>query len=302
MVNQLLLLHGIVNDSTFLSQVTNYSTDTGINRARKFAAGHEYPLAQYNLNQSLTGSFSSTQIKTILDLTGINIYDMSAENTDIYFKSAEDGASRQGNAEEVHHRYRAAKAVLVPQSISASQDSDLSEITCALYYLYDGTNAPLVYAGTVAVDGTSAHGEGYGMGPIELNTTALNGVSSWTLDFNIGLKVRSSDGDHYPSWLSVESIAPTLRFSCYRESIGAYTIGGTAGTAVEVWLRAKGKTGPIANGTSSHIKFTGTASAIYPDSMSGGNNDDAMSSVVVEMIGADSSTAPLSVNTATTIA
>lgn len=300
MVNQLLVLHGIQNNTTFLSQVTSYSTNTGINRERRYAAGHEYPIAQYLLDQSLTGSFSSTQIKTILDLTGINIYDMSANNTDVYFKAAEDGASRQGNAEELHFRYRAAKAVLVPQSITASQGA-LAELTCTLYYLFDGTNAPLVPAGTVAVAGTSTHSEGYGLGPVSLNTTDLNGVSSWTLDFGIGLKLKTSDGDQYPTWLSVETIAPTLRFSCYKESLLAYGIGGTASTGVEFWLRAKGKVANVANGTSSHIKFSGTTGAIYVDDMSGGNNDDAMSSVMCELVGADSSTAPLAVSTATTI-
>ena len=302
MPDQITVLHGIQNDTDFISQITQYGTQFGINRMRAFAAGHEYPLAQFILDQNITAPFSSTQIGTILGLTGMGFYDMSDNNTDVYFKSAVDGASRAANDALSHYRYRAAKACLVPQSISASQGGGLAEITCLLFYLFDGTNAPLVAAGSVAVSGTSSFSEGYGMGPIELNTTRLSGVQSWSLDFGIGLKVRASDGDQFPTWLSLESSAPTLTFSCYSEKVTTYGISGASGTGVEFWLRAKSKTGNVADGTSSHIKFAGTTSAIYPEEQTGGNNDDGMTSIAVELIGADHETVPASVTVGTTIA
>lgn len=301
MVNQLSVLHGIVNDDTFISQITSSAINTGANIVKRFAAGHEHPLAVYNLNQALSATFSTTQLKTILDLTGAGIANLSAEDTILYYKVMENYASRQGNSEEVHFSYTAADAVLVPQSITASQDADLAEVSCMLHFPYDGSNEPLVPAGTAAVSGTSSHLQAYGLGPIAVNASAINGVQSVTIDFGITSKVRSSDGDMYPSLVAMESAAPVITFQCYRQALQTFGINGTGLTALSVYLRAKTATGNVADATASHIKFAATAGAIYIDDVSGGNNDDSITTVRCELVAANSSTAPMTITTATAI-
>ena len=300
MVDQLLLLHGINTPDGFISQCSNYSTELNINRQSRYAAGHEHPLSIFTISQSPTGSFSSTQLKTILDLTDIGMKAFSG-NTDLYFKKAEDGGSRIANTELEHFRYRCAKANLIPQSISVSQADDLASIQCGLQYLFDGTNEPIVPAGSQAVSGTSAFAEGYGMGPIYLNGSLVNGVSSMSIDFGITLKIRGSDGDHWPSWCSIESINPMIRFSCYRESLLAYGVKGTSLTSVSAYLRQKTKIGYVANGTATHMKFSGTSGAIFVESHAGGNNDDAMADVVIQLTAPSAAGVPLSLNTAIAI-
>lgn len=297
----MLLLHGIQNDSTFISQITSSSLNMGVNAEKRYAAGHDHPLAIYNLSQDLSATFSTTQLKTVLDLCGMGIGDLSEEDTILRVKAMAKYASRVGDAEEDHYSYTAADCVLVPQTISATQGGSLAELSAMLHFPFDGTNEPLVPAGGVALAGTPSHSQGYGLGPIFLNNSAVNGVQGVTIDFGNVVKVRASDGDLYPTFIATETKAPVITFQCYRESVLAYGINGTALTGISAYLRAKGPAANVANSTAAHIKFSGTAGMIYVDEVTGGNNDDSISTVRVELIAPNAAGVGLAVNTAIAI-
>lgn len=85
-------------------------------------------------------------------------------------------------------------------SISASQD-DLKGAVCELSYypLWDGTNNPLVYTGTVAAFAgiDPAFNSQFYLGPVYLGSTQLEGVRSVSINFGMEFRPKRADGDPY---------------------------------------------------------------------------------------------------------
>lgn len=294
------VLHGIATPSSFISQISSASMNTQINTALGTPAGVPFPTFVYNLNQNPDYTFTCEQIKTLLDLTGVGLGDISSGNTDMLFKSATNKGSRVANATTSHWRARAPEAVLVPLSISASNDSPAS-MQARIVCMYDGTNAPITNTGTIALSGTSTATEHFVVGPVSINGSTIPGVLDWNLSFGLDLIETRSDGELYISFLAIREARPILTVRCLGSAAVTYGLNGTALTAMTCCLRKCAATGRVANATAEHIAFTATAGLITVPEVSGGNNSESITTIRCELIGADASTAPLAVNTAVAI-
>jgi hypothetical protein len=294
------VLHGILNSSTFISQVSSSRPSPGIETILGTPAGFQYPVFVGNIGQRPMLSFDSTQVKTILDLTGIGIADLSAANTDIYFKQADHLGIRIANATTSHTRLRAAQAALVAERISVGHRSEASA-SCRMMFPYDGSNEPIVPAGSVAVSGTSASAEHFVQGPVYLNTVQLTGVQDMTIDFGITIKEAGGEGELYDTFVCVMEIRPVITIRCENLPWATFGLNGTALTAGSFYLRKVATTGRVSNATSEHIKFAATAGLITIDDSSAGDNDAVISTVRCALVAPSASGAPLTVNTAIAI-
>src|SRR6188474_652750 len=115
------VLHGVVNASTFLSQISNSQLSSGIETLVAMATGMPYAQFVANFGQNPSTTFDCTQIKTLLDLTNAmtGIVDLSAANTDIHLKKVTDLGRREADASAVHMRFRIAQAWLGVERITA---------------------------------------------------------------------------------------------------------------------------------------------------------------------------------------
>ena len=294
------VLHGLKTSGSFISQISSASFNSGINTQVGVPAGLPFGLFVYNLNQSPEFAITTEQVKTLLDITGTGLGDTSAADVDLLFKATTNKSTRVADATTSHWRARAPETVIVPLSISASNDSPAT-MQARVVCLYDGSNAPVANTGSVALSGTPTSAEHFVVGPVVINTTTIPGILDWSLDFGVQTIETRSDGELYLSWLAVKEYRPVVTIRCLGSAAVTYGLNGTALTGLTVYLRKCATTGRVANGTAEHIAFTATAGLITIPEASGGNNNEAITTIRCELIGADATTVPLAVNTATAI-
>jgi hypothetical protein len=241
-----------------------------------------------------------------LDLSGAlsSIVDLSGANTDLLFKATADLGRRVADATTSHVRFRMAQAYLALNQITAGHESE-AVASCILGTTYDGSNAPLVAAGSVALSGTPTSATHYVAGPVSLNASTLSGVQDISIDFGRRLIVLGGDGEIYPTFCACQFYSPTITIRTLTHVWQTYGITGTAlsgsAGAFTAYLRKVSNVGRVADGTAEHIKFTGTTGTIQVDEATGGNNDPSMVTVRVTLVGSSATTEPIAVDTAIAI-
>jgi hypothetical protein len=299
-------LHGIANGSSFLSQISNSRLTAEMNELLGTPAGLPYPTFVANGGMKPTETFDCTQIKTLLDTTNAlaGIADLSANNTDLYYKKLQDLGVRVNDATQQHKRVRASLAYLIVERITASHDGEASA-SCKIGALFDGTNPPFVPAGGLALTGTPSSVEHFTVGPVFANTGSgfvqIPGVQQTTIDFRRAIIELGSDGELYITFCAMADWKPQIGITCTEFVWDTYGMTGVAFTGLSVYLRKKTTTGNLANGTPQHIKFANAVGGLLAvQDVAGGVNDPAMTNVRFTCLG-DASNQPLTVNTAIAI-
>lgn len=293
-------LHGIVNGGTFLSQLTSSRNSPGINQALSYAAGVPQPMFVGNMQQTPVETFDADQLRTVLNLCGIGLGDLSGANTDLYYKKATPFGSRQADASLVHLRLRAADAALTWSRITAGQTGNAS-ISCALTFPYDGTNEPVVPAGNVALAGSPSAAENFTVGPVWINGAQFTSVQEITIDSGLDLLVAFGEGELYPTFVGLRQSTPMITIRTLELPWPTVGLNGLPLTSLSVYLRARNSTGRVANGTASHIKFAATAGIVTIEETSAGANRESGTTVKVALIDAAGTGNALTVNTAIAI-
>ncbi len=299
-------LHGIVNASEFLSQISNSRLSAQMEELLGQSAGMPYPQFVANAGMKPAQTFDCTQIKTILDSTLAlqGMVDLSANNTDLYYKKVQQLGVRVADNVGQHKRVRASMAYMVLERITASHTGEAScqMMICAVF---DGTNPPFVPAGSATLVGTPSSAEHFRTGPVFVNTgaglTQIPGVQQTTIEMRRALIELGGDGELYITFAAMAQWQPRITISCTEFIWDSYGLNGSAFSAASVYLRKIGTTGPLANNVAQHIKFAAPVGGLLAvQDVSGGVNDPAMTTVGLTCIG-DQSNQPLTVNTAIAI-
>jgi hypothetical protein len=304
-VSTVQVLHGILfPGAQFLSELTDTTPAANIDMLVGKAAGHPDPLFLANQGVKPDVRFNTPQLKTILDLCSTAfVADLSGGNTDLFYKQVTNLGVRLAAATTSHLRFRMASSVLYWTSIGA-QHQQIASLAGRIVPIYNGTNAPIVPAGSLALSGTPAAAEYYTLGPVVINTVTLPGVQSWTLDLGIRVMEVSSDGDVYTTFCAIQEREPVLEVTSLETGAWAtYGLDGTAVSALVFYLRKKAADGGnVANGTTGHMSFTAGGGKIMLGSTSAGGNEPAGTTLRIPLRAADSSGATVTINTNTTIA
>jgi hypothetical protein len=301
-VTAVYVLHGVVNSGTFISQIENARPITGNELITPQSAGLPFPLFTAVMGTNPAVPMDTTQVKTILDSTGAltSIVDLTGGNVDLYFKAMADFGRRTADASLAHLRMRMSQAFMTLDRISAGHNS-LATASCRIGTTYDGTNNPLVPAGNVALSGTPTHAEHYVAGPVVVNSVQIPGVQNITIEFNRVLREIGGDGELYNTFAACEYFTPVITVTSTANPWATYGINGTVLTALSVYLRKVSATGRTADATAEHIKFTATAGLVTIDESSGGANDPSLTTTRITLVGANSTTEPIAVSTASAI-
>ena len=305
-VGSVYYLHGIyLPTGALISQIEDLTPQVTTDRLVAYASGWPQPLFVANKKQTIEITFRTTAVKQILDaiVAGGNNYglDCSAGNVDLLYRKGYPSGLRYADASLVHQRFRIASGFMHWQSIAAVSDPDAT-ITCRLIPTYDGTNAPVVPAGTVALSGTSAAGTYWGLGPVGVNGALLTGEQDWSLDLGETLERATGGGEMWESYVGIRTINPVARIRLLREPWANAGLLGTSLTALSLYLRAKSSdAGFVANGTPSHIKITAAGGNIVPESVKGGGNNPAETNLIAQLRAATSVAQTLGISTASAI-
>lgn len=300
------ILHGIKTPSQFYSQVEDATPQSGLSSLIGAPAGLVSPLFMGVRGAKPSVSFRTTQLATLLAECGLYGADLSAGNTDIFYRKVTNFGTREADATTTHTRMRMTKAFMNWRSITARHQSEATaEVN--LTAMYDGTNAPIVSTGSLALSGTPTAAEFFGLGPISINTVALPGDTEMTIDLGVEILTAGSNSESYDSFIAVKSVRPVITIrSLSIESWASYGIIGTALTSFAGYLRkcnadASGGVAYVADATAQHIKFTASAGIITVDQTSGGGSSEAGTTLKIYLRSASASTAPLTIATASAI-
>lgn len=298
------VVHGMLLPSaTFLSQLQDGTITTGIQEIAVVPAGFPQPLALHTGAIRPMVTFTTSQLASLFGATGVYGYDTSGGNTDFFCKATDDLGVRIADATTSHIRLRATEGLLNWMSIEAQQDG-VAVARCRFAPTYDGTNAPLVAAGSVALSGTPSGGECYSMGPVYHNSSGIPGVTGWSLDLGISFHEVPSDGEPYLTYIGVREIMPVLTVRGIRaQDLVTYGMAGLAVTSqLNCYLRRKTTDGGFtADGSSAHIEIAATNGLILPQSASGGGNELMTPEVRILLRPASASAQAITITTGTTI-
>lgn len=297
-VSTLFVLHGINSYLNFYSQLEDTTPQANHQMIQSYAAGFPEPLFTGVVGLKPDVTFRCSQIATLIGDFGLFGSDLSSGNTDLYYKKLVNRGNRVADATTSHMRFRMAKAFGYMRSITAGHQSE-AKADVRIVPIYDGTNVPIIPAGSVALAGTPSSAEHFCLGPISINGSALPGAQNMTLDFGCQVDESGSDSEPWTSFLSLENIRPTITITGLAiEPWTSYGVIGTALTSFTMYLRkvskeATGGVPYIADGTGAHIKFTATAGLITPISSSGGDNTKVTTGLKITLDAADTSTRSL---------
>ncbi len=299
------LLHGVNFPSgAFLAQLTDATPQANLTDVIGFAAGQADPQFVGTRESKFDQPFTTPQLKTILDLCGAQFAaDLSSGNTDLYYKKAKNLGVRESAASTVHLRMRMASGVAYWTELSASQGQDAT-ISGRILPLFNGSNPPMVPAGSVALVGTPTAAEWYTLGPVYINGTQIGGLQSMSLPLNLQAFELGASGDVYSTFCGVARRQPMLNLTSLKTDLWAtYGLLGTALSSWAVYLRRHDPDGGIyANNQNQHIAITGTTGKIVPSSTSGGGGETpAQTTHRVLLRSPNATDPPLAIATATTI-
>lgn len=258
----------------------------------QFTGAHQ---AKHDLN------FSCREIATVLGACDVEaiMKDFSSDNVDLYYKRGSSSGLRVADATASHLRGRMEdNAVLVWESIRVRQ-GETAEIRARLFPIWDGTNVPLVFTGSVALSGTSAAAEAFTLGPAKINGTFLPSLIEMEWNNNIQYEEVFSNGDAYMTYAGVRHYSPVITLRT-RDATAIATYGQqTAISSFSQFLRRKSASGfNVSDATETNIGFTASSGTIRARGVSG---MDAMTEITVHLTKPNATSAPFAVDTTAAI-
>jgi hypothetical protein len=297
-------LYGLSVGGTVITPLTDATPAANTEFITEYTPGGLLPCFRGAQGVRPTVEASSPRIKAVLDLLGFLGKDCSATNVDLYYMKAGGHASRSPIADTVHKAVRARRSLVCWSRLSVRHGGNAA-VDFRVVPTYDGSNAPLVGLGQIALPAAPLPTDLYTLGPVSLNGTVLSGIDGWTLDLGTQIDETASDGEEFTSFVGIRSADPVLTVTHpdpkYWETLG---LDGQAVTACSFALRKKAvdSTRNVAAATAAHVKFSNTDNpgglATVQRTSGGTGNASSTELRIAFRVNAAGSAYPLAVNTA----
>lgn len=288
-----------------LSEITSKKISAGIASMVETPAGHIHPMFRANKDQKPVIEFSTPQLVTFLTATtGLTGLSISGTPLIAWIKKANNIGSI-ARATTSHSKVTVNLGVMHCASISLPHNGR-GEARGLVTVSYDGSNDPLVFAGSSALSGNLTATEYFCAGPVSFNGTSLPGVKSIEIDCGVELLNESADGEVWPSFVGIQTVAPTVTVKLFEKSLSVVTLQGTAlngSTGLVFYARkyANGSPARVANATTEHIKFVGLNGAVIPVDSDGQDSSPYTDTLKFELVSVSDSVLPLTIDTASAI-
>ena len=163
-------------------------------------------------------------------------------------------------------------------SITASQDDTTgAKADCSVHVLYDGTNNPLVHNTSVALAGTPGFSSYFYLGPVTINSTEVEGITSVRVSTGLSFSRRRVSGQVWATKGAIVQRRPVIEITALEVSDFATLAmhGRALAGTVNVFFRKGTASGTrVADATTEHVKVSATAGYWQDDSISVQQNDD----------------------------
>lgn len=234
-------------------------------------AGHTSPMGRSLLRVRPLITFTTPEVSTVatsIPITGLALTDDSY----IYFKqAATSGVSgATARATTSHARYVISQLVAYWTRIGGEHGSAATaEVVIAA--VYDGTNAPFVYAGSVALPGTFAVNNPveFGIGPCSLTAAVAGAINlrprAITINSGVQLLQEGNASEPYDTFVGVNTTEPTVEVQSHeRLSMGQFGLLGDAlsSTGIIGYFRKIGER--AADASTVHLQFSSAYGVVEP--------------------------------------
>jgi len=284
--------------SVEIRRIENQAWNAGVEQLLQRSGGELHPDFVGTLVVRPEITFSTPQLATLLAPVGLGGSAVTSA-IDTYLKRVAE-VGNFARASTVHKRLRVSSSVVYIRSIRLPHNG-AGSADVAIVAAYDGVNAPIVYAGSVALSGSQAAvDELFGAGPCALNGVAIPDVQEITIDTGVTIGRRGSGSELYDTAIFCEQKEITVTVKCHGE-VNWSTIGLT-GLALDganglrfFARRFADKATRVADGSASHILFQGLVGQVVPQNTSGSGSDLTSDTFAVKLAQTSESSTPLAV-------
>lgn len=277
-------LHSIRWAGSFdITQIEDLTPRMGTDMIFARSAGVFHPMFAAVRAHGLEVSFSTPQLATVFDIfdaadTGIAI---TTSDTDLHYKALSTTTGIVGSTGE---RLRIGDAAIVLDSVTAGHQQ-LAAARCRIIPIYDGTNNPVI-SSSQSVAGTAQAAENYMLGPVKLDTTAIDGIIDVSIDMGLTLLRKGDASEPWDRSVYLLTANPVIRIRTHNHALltsyGPLTPTALSGAGLTVWFRHKASSGiNTADGTNSHTKVVAATGTFCIDESAGSNNGPPVVTMLV---------------------
>ena len=285
-------LYAVKSGSTVIHQLADATLSRNVQEIVETPVGGVLPLFTGEVGQRPDLTFSSHQLKTLVTLLGL-----LGANTGIVKLFGRKITNKTGSAaiaSTTHASWTSAASMGYLTTITASNRGRASA-NVRKVFLYDGTNATIVYSGSASLDSYTSALEQYILGGIVLAGSVLDGTNDFTLNLNPQVLEPEDDFQYDPTFCAITKIEPTIEFSTSDPSI--WSSNGAAVTNLRVNLLAVKKNGQRElDADAKHIVIASTLGQVRCQSIGGTKQ---MTRVFVRLLSSDNSVSPVTITTDT---
>lgn len=285
-------------------QISDSTVSAEINTVLEYPAGHTYPIFRANESSQPELKFTTPQLSTLLGAVGVGGASLGV--SDAYLKKATKTGS-EARAALLHTRLRINESFVYWTRIRLRHNGK-SEADVIVVPNWDGTNDPIMYAGTLALTGNLTATEYFGAGPCKINGNTIPAPQEIILESGVRLIQIGGESDLWDSWVGLETAAPTVTIVTPEAINWGATIGlegvaldGAAG--ITFYARKFAANGSrVLNATAEHIKFIGLLGSAIPMDTSGQGSSPISDTLKCELVSTSDAVVPLigTINTAIT--
>jgi|GEM_PF-2929211 len=207
-------------------------------------------------------AFSTRDLKAFLDECGVEGMKIDAGTNPgavAYWQKVAEGGTRMAYNGSEHISATIANGLLVPRNISVDHQG-VAVLSAEALARKAGATAPLTFSETADLPNTDPDADvEWGMGPLDLNGTAFEGLRDVGVDFGIQAMAEGGDGDIFPTLTYIDAITPAITATgLHADILNVLTEEGKyyAAETVDLSFRKRSEGGSyVADGTEQHIKL-----------------------------------------------
>lgn len=267
----------------------------------------------YNRWLSITGMdpngrFATYHLATALasiGLGGLSIGSL-ATGLALWLQKHLEGGSRTAGAN--HRKYLMTEGIVIPRTLSVAHGPNQhATVTYEIIPTWDGINDPIQIFESQNLPTAEADDERFALGPMTIGNKSLAQFRSFEIDFAINAVAEGGDSDIFPTYISIESIMPVLRFRGIDPEWMKSTNIPLAGLACThantiLYLRKRADAGTFElDGVAEHIKLTADGLAHIEEAVDATGSGATETSLVLPLRWDGTGNAPLTINTASAI-
>lgn len=179
-------------------------------------SGTTFPQFKSLITQKPVGRIATFDIRTALTnigSLGLLIASTTNPGVVIYAQKREQGGTREVGS--THRSYTFGNGIVVPRSLSVSVGGSAIITYDIIGISSDGIVNPVVITESVALPSDAGLDTQirFGLGPVKIEDTLLQGVENLELDFGVNVFTETDGPETFDTFVSIESTNPSLTIS-----------------------------------------------------------------------------------------